>query len=230
MDNLIPITSYIGYINYIAAAIGMLAIVITLYIFFLGQKSLKNEMDFAKTKAETVTERNLSDIQNTSPADRQYLLLKEYHTQGLAQSKFSFWFSLIFASVGFMVIIMGILSIDRNAQFTLQGQPFFTLMAGTIIDAVSALIFVQSNKARQLMTDFFDKLRTDRKLEEAMKLTEQISDAGLQTRVRVLLALNFVDRKSSDEFLCSVLNIDNHSPMKNDIIDEDRAGTMHKQT
>ena len=32
-------------------------------------------------------------------ADKQYLLLREYHAQGLAQSKISFWFSLIFAAL-----------------------------------------------------------------------------------------------------------------------------------
>jgi hypothetical protein len=35
---------------------------------------------------------------------------------------------------------------------------------------VSALFFVQSNRARNLMTAFFDKLRQDRSLEEALRL------------------------------------------------------------
>jgi hypothetical protein len=54
------------------------------------------------------------------------------------------------------------------------GKPAFTLIAGTIIDAVAALFFVQSNKARQLMTEFFDKLRVDRKLDEALSLMKEM--------------------------------------------------------
>jgi hypothetical protein len=40
--------------------------------------------------------------------EQQYVLLRAYHAQGLAQSKISFWFSLIFASIGFSVIMLGV--------------------------------------------------------------------------------------------------------------------------
>jgi hypothetical protein len=125
--------------------------------------------------------------------DRQYALLKEYYAQGLAQSKISFWFSLIFASLGFGVIITALLTIDRGASITQQGQSIAALVAGTIIDSVSALFFVQSNRARQLMTEFFDKLRIDRKLDESLNLVGAISDKELQGRMQALLALNFVE-------------------------------------
>jgi hypothetical protein len=39
---------------------------------------------------------------------------------------------------------------------------------GTVIQAAYTLFVVQSNRARQLMTEFFDKLRVDRKLDEAL--------------------------------------------------------------
>jgi hypothetical protein len=125
--------------------------------------------------------------------DRQYALLKEYYAQGLAQSKISFWFSLIFAALGFGVIITALLTIDRGASITQQGQSIAALVAGTIIDSVSALFFVQSNRARQLMTEFFDKLRIDRKLDESLNLVGAIGDKELQGRMQALLALNFVE-------------------------------------
>ena len=98
----------------------------------------------------------------------QYALLREYHAQGLSQSRISFWFSLVFASLGFAIIAFSIVLFTQQSGDTWSGagKPLFALVAGTIIDAVSALFFVQSNKARQLMTEFFDKLRTDRKLNE----------------------------------------------------------------
>jgi hypothetical protein len=61
------------------------------------------------------------------------------------------------------------------------------------IDAVAALFFVQSNKARQLMTEFFDKLRTDRRLDESLKLADAISDPFVASRLKALLALHFAD-------------------------------------
>lgn len=50
------------------------------------------------------------------------------------------------------------------------------VIAGTIIDAIAALFFVQSNRARELMVQFFDRLRADRKLDEAIRLAETVPD------------------------------------------------------
>jgi hypothetical protein len=160
---------------------------------------------------EAVVEETRQRISEPSPAtdtiDKQYLLLKEYHAQGLAQSKISFWFSLIFASLGFLVIVTAIFTIERQTPLASQGRTLITLIAGTIIDAVSALFFVQSNKARQLMVDFFDRLRNDRKLDESLRLAAGISDPILQNRLHSLLALNFAEIKPTDGFLSSVLGI-----------------------
>lgn len=119
-------------------------------------------------------------------SERQYVLLRQYHSQGLAQSKISFWFSLVFAALGFGVILLSIASANPQGKWTEQGRSFVTFAAGTIIDAVSALFFVQSNKARQLMTDFFDRLRIDRKLEESLRLAGEIQTQELGGRLKVI--------------------------------------------
>jgi hypothetical protein len=154
-------------------------------------------------------------------SNQQYALLQEYHAQGLAQSKISFWFSLIFASIGFFIIIISILSyvfageearniVAANKPTLLDsaGKPIFAVIAGTIIDAVAALFFVQSNKARQLMTEFFDKLRIDRKLDESLKLLTQIEDNTISSRVKALLAINFAEVKINDEVFGRIVNRD----------------------
>lgn len=102
--------------------------------------------------------------------DKQFALLKQYHDQGLAQSRVSFWFSLIAASVGFMVIVTAFLIADSGVAITQQGRAALTLLAGTIVETTAGLFFVQSNRARKLMIEFFDRLRMDRKLFEALKL------------------------------------------------------------
>ena len=96
--------------------------------------------DLEATDHPKLTEyRQLSGRAPKDPADRPYQLLQEYHSQGLAQSRVSFWFSLIFASIGFVVIMIGLLNVQSQKQISQQSSSFISLIAGTVIDAVSAL-------------------------------------------------------------------------------------------
>jgi hypothetical protein len=157
-------------------------------------REIRREIERIETQLPQVSE-------TVKPIDRQYALFREYHAQGLAQSRVSFWFSLIFASLGFLVIITTLLAMDRSRTLMDQGTTFVSLVAGTIIDAVSALFFVQSNKARHLMTEFFDRLRTDRKFEESLQLAESIPDPAAQSRLKALLAVEFAGIEANETTL-----------------------------
>ena len=63
------------------------------------------------------------------------------------------------------------------------------VIAGTIIDAIAGLFFVQSNRARELMVQFFDRLRADRKLDEAIRLAETVPDATAKSALLRELSL-----------------------------------------
>lgn len=188
-------------------------------------KAGRFQVDFEKRLGAVaeVGETKMASFRSKPPEQKQYLLLKEYHAQGLSQSKISFWFSLIFASLGFFVIIIAILTMDRTVKFTEQGTTFITLTAGTIIDAVSALFFVQSNKARKLMTEFFDKLRADRKFEKSLLLADQIPNEDLQSRLKIMLSLNFADVKSTDGILSSMFNME-QQPNKRNEMKKEKSG------
>jgi hypothetical protein len=75
------------------------------------------------------------------------------------------------------------------------------------LTGVSALFFTQSNKARQLMVDFFDRLRNDQKLKESLQLAADIPDQDLKSKLHILLSLNFAEIKPTDTFLTSLLGI-----------------------
>ena len=62
----------------------------------------------------------------------------EYHQQSISQSRISFWFSLFFASIGFTIIATSVFTYSEKAGY-------LGIVAGTIIDVVSALFFCQSN-------------------------------------------------------------------------------------
>lgn len=177
---------------------GLVALVGVVSMFlFLARGSLRFgsfRFDFERASTEQVHRRISDDIKaGSSP---QNALMQEYHAQGLSQSRISFWFSLVFASLGFSIIALSVGIFLQGAPSTggwleSAGKPAFTLVAGTIIDAVAALFFVQSNKARQLMTEFFDKLRVDRKLDEALQLMKEIDDTAVASKVRGVVALTF---------------------------------------
>jgi hypothetical protein len=97
-----------------------------------------------EAEAEKIKRLVTEALPEATPESRQYLLLREYHAQGIAQSKISFWFSLVFAALGFGVIVSGLLTLQADKEFSKQAGSFVTMLAGTIIDAVSALFFVQA--------------------------------------------------------------------------------------
>ena len=192
-------------ISTIATVFGVVVASIAVWSVFKGRgasgvRGLEAEM-------EQVRRRISEPMAQADAANKQYLLLREYHAQGLAQSKISFWFSLIFAALGFAVIVSAIFTLQPGEHLLEQGRTFITLIAGTVIDAVAALFFVQSNKARQLMVDFFDRLRNDQKLEESLRLAVAIEDPELKGRLHTLLSLSFADIKPTDGFLSSMLGM-----------------------
>lgn len=126
--------------------------------------------------------------------------LAQYYSQVLAQSKISFWFSLIFASMGFMVIVVAGFMYSSTAS----GATVAQFIAGIVMDAVAALFFVQSKNAQASMGEFFDKLRRDRQQVESRKLCEIISDAKAKDALRIQLALHYAELPNSDEVAKSI--------------------------
>ncbi|XCN74744.1 MAG: hypothetical protein Q3M24_08375 [Candidatus Electrothrix aestuarii] len=124
----------------------------------------------------------------------------EYHQQSISQSRISFWFSLVLATLGFVIIATSVFTFSDKANYV-------GIVAGTIVDAVAALFFHQTNRARALMADFFDRLRTDRKLEESLKLCNATSNSVLQDALRVRLALHFSGIDNSEQALKDILTL-----------------------
>jgi hypothetical protein len=125
------------------------------------------------------------------PFETEQLAL--YYGQILAQSKVSFWFSLVFASLGFVVLVAAVFMYSSDSQGTTVAQ----FVAGTIMDAVAALFFVQSRNAQTAMGEFFDKLRKDRHHLESRKLCESIENSKTKDALKVQLALHYAEVKNS---------------------------------
>jgi len=130
--------------------------------------------------------------------------LSNYYLQVLYQSKISFWFSLIFASLGFLIIILSIF-LYKEGSFD---KSILSLVSGLLIDAVSALFFVQSNKAQKAMGDFFEKLRIDKNNLEARRVCELIENKHLRDITKVQLAFKLVEINPTIELNDKIMNVE----------------------
>jgi hypothetical protein len=147
----------------------------------------------------------------SSSLNNNLSLFQEYHSQGLRQANFSFNFSIAAACVGFSMICLSILLtyFQYVGQESSLSKPIFVLTSGTIVDAVAGLFFIQSNKTRNTMVAFFDKLRTDRKLDEALSLVNAITNADHADRLRMLLSMKFAEIAVSANMLNELSPDDN---------------------
>ncbi|MBB3190919.1 TRADD-N-associated membrane domain-containing protein [Halomonas cerina] len=113
--------------------------------------------------------------------------LTNYYSQILTQSKISFWFSLVFASLGFAIIVVAaFLYTDGSGTATVA-----QFVAGVIMDAVAGLFFVQSRNAQESMAEFFDKLRSDRLHMESRRLVDNVSSETAKDALRLHLSLHY---------------------------------------
>lgn len=113
--------------------------------------------------------------------------LANYYSVTLGQAKISFWFSLIFASIGF-VVILGAALLYKEGD--VMGASI-KITSGLVIDAVAALFFVQSRRAQEAMGSFFEKLRTDRQFIEARKICDEISNDTTKDSIKTILVLHY---------------------------------------
>jgi hypothetical protein len=153
------------------------------------------EREVAKVLVEAA-QKNREDI----PFETEQLAL--YYGQILAQSKISFWFSLIFASLGFLVIIVAVFLYTSAST----GATVAQFSAGVIMDAVAALFFVQSRNAQKSMGEFFDKLRRDRQQLESRKLCENIENKTARDALRIELSLHYAEVNNASEIAKTVIH------------------------
>ena len=177
--------------------IPILSFIVTLVTLTTGLKSLKrNNKVKNKVDGPIIIESEIKDSnkinQNNFKFEKESRIsfeankLSEYYSQVLSQSKVSFWFSLIFASIGFTVILLGAFTFVEEKI----SSSVVTMISGLIIDSISALFFVQSKSAQKSMSDFFEKLRQDRGISDSKEICETISDPTTKDAIKVRLALH----------------------------------------
>jgi hypothetical protein len=193
----------------IGIAIAVLSIVPLVFVIFDRLTRVSFRLGGVDIRLGPRLEEAVEEIRKeTEPAalaqgeGREFFLLREYHAQGLGQAKISFRFSMVFATLGFAMIVYAVIADSVGFYHGSSGVP---LIAGAIVEAVGGLFFVQSNRAQKQMLQFFDRLRLDRRLEEALKIAETIPDDTLESRLKVMLALELSGGKASDQQITALV-------------------------
>ena len=191
-------------ISYITAAIALIAA--TYSVFGAVRSGAIRSLRFGNFEIQGrpihLLRRELETEAGT-PQERDFetAQLERYYSQILSQSKISFWFSLIFASLGFAVIIMAAVFYDPSKL----GVTVTQAIAGVVMDAVSSLFFIQSRKAHEAMANFFEKLRRDRLHSESRRLCDEVSDPRLKDALRVQLILHYAEIPESTSIASRLL-------------------------
>ena len=172
----------------LAAATAALSVVLLVYQAFRKSKiSINFSSDQNSTPLTEEDIKTLGDNEQTKRSPFEIKSLADYYNQALSRANISFWFSLIFASIGFGVIIFSFIT---HVPGDLSGTAI-KLISGTIIDAVASLFFVQSTRAQKSMEEFFNKLRLDRMNAEAREMISEIENSQLRDELRSQLILKY---------------------------------------
>jgi hypothetical protein len=139
--------------------------------------------------------------------DKQLALFIRYHEETRNYARLISTVSLLFAGIGFCVIVIAFATAQPATALTDQGRALLMAFAGVVIEAVSSLFFVQSNRARKAVAEFLDRLREDRKLDRALDLAATVPHEALRSRLQTMIALSFINRPVSDELLISLFGI-----------------------
>jgi len=97
--------------------------------------------------------------------------IKRAYNNTIMQYSRSFYFSLVFAVVGFCLIAYALI-------FKLEANPNWpAVFVSAVIQSVPALFFYLSDRARRQMTQVFGDLRKDNEVSRAYELLDTIEDA-----------------------------------------------------
>jgi hypothetical protein len=184
----------------VAALVATMVVMITAIPMLTRQEKTQSSNNASSTPDREV-EAGTSPllIDGTSPTPFEVRQLAGYYSQTLSQSRISFWFSLIFAAIGFMIIVGGA-ALYTDGGLTASA---IKISSGIVIDGVSALFFVQSRRSQEAMSTFFEKLRNDRQFVEARAICNEISDNRSKDHLKTILVLHYsgLDAKSVIESL-----------------------------
>lgn len=171
----------------LAIASGVMAISLTAFASLLQNRILTRRIKGNFDGGLTVEDVEAFKQSPNEERPFEVAALASYYNKALSRTTVSFWFSLFFASVGFSVIVIAFVTHTNGNMI----DTLIKVVSGTVIDAVSALFFVQSTNAQKSMNEFFEKLRLDRLNVEAREMINEIENAERRDQLRAQLVIKY---------------------------------------
>lgn len=150
-----------------------------------------------------------SDNKDAHTNSRQ-AFLSNFYKQALRQADITFRMSLIFMSIGAIIVLTGgVLAIMRLGGFGSGNPALLTALSGAIIGSCGGAFAVHANRARKHLTRQAEKmekdLQSDRKLEQTLRLIGEVEDATLRDRLKSVTAMRVLDLEPDAESVTSHL-------------------------
>lgn len=173
-----------------------LGVAIATSIYLLIQMlGFRRRSGIEQEKFETI----MKQLQPSEPREAAELeLLKNFYLVTLRRATISFWFSLLFSAIGFLVIIVTVLQIpigEVAAQSQVQEDnppldvwsKLLNVIAGTIITATSALIYSISNRSQANANSAFVRVRADNETSKMIAQIGEIESKEERDQIRSLM-------------------------------------------
>jgi hypothetical protein len=175
--------------NTLAITIGLIIVAVTAIVL-----SILIYFQYSEDKLE-------DSKKDETPEGNRFHFYYEYHKQSLFQSRVGFYLSLGGGVIGLAVILIAvIIAVFSTKDATgLAVSSGLTTISGVIIEAISALLYSQTNQTRKLMTDSFDKLLNNMNVDQALETAREINDVPLKNKVYSLIAQQLAGVKNGNE-------------------------------
>ena len=158
----------------------------------------KNKIDKNNEKKKIEAEKEL-EIQEAiieAIGKKEYLEiehLSKSYSEALSQWKTSFWFSHVFAAIGFLVLVVAFVFYSDEGQI----KSIMQIVSGIVINAVSVLFVRQSSSARNDMKSIIEKLSRDKQRTDSIAIAEKMDNE--EERNRTLRELAILSMKKACE-------------------------------
>jgi hypothetical protein len=154
-----------------------------------GQEKLSPEVIKQAVKEALVESEDREALAAAWSREANARALAEVYGQALAQARSSFRLSLTFASLGAMILLLGVgLAIWKASSGGDQIASIVTTGAGLVTNVTGTLFFVQSNRSRQHLERMALQLRADVRQDErvtsALAVIDKVEDPPKRDSLR----------------------------------------------
>jgi len=138
------------------------------------------------------------DVTSDDHVGRRQSFLFDFYGQALKQAGITFRMSLIFMSIGAVVVLVGAgLALMRGAHPGFNYAALLSGVSGVVIGSCGGAFALHANRARKHLTEQVEKiekdLQADRRLQQTLSLIEQVDDRALRDRLKTVAAMRVLN-------------------------------------